>query len=88
MVYEWDESKRMSNLSKHGLDFSLAHQIIESPKMFDVMDDRFDYGEERHLAFAELNGVWLCLCYVPKPNDTIRVVSLRRAHRKEWSKLI
>jgi uncharacterized DUF497 family protein len=69
------------------LDFVLADQIIESPEMFDVVDERFDYGEDRHLAYAKINGVWLCLCYVQKPDDTIRVVSLRRAHKKEWSKL-
>ena len=88
MIYEWDESKRVSNLEKHGLDFPLAKQIMESPVMFDVIDNRFDYSEERHLAYAEINGVRLCLCYVPKPDDTIRVVSLRRAHTKEWGKLI
>ncbi|MDR1361147.1 MAG: BrnT family toxin [Rickettsiales bacterium] len=87
MIYEWDENKRKTNLEKHGLDFVLAKLIINSPDMYDVIDDRFDYGEERHLAYARINEVYLCLCYVPKTKDLIRVISLRFAHKKEWKKL-
>ncbi|MDR0449192.1 MAG: BrnT family toxin [Rickettsiales bacterium] len=87
MIYEWDEKKRKANIEKHGLDFALASQIMEADAMSDILDDRFDYGEERHLAYAKVGGVYLCLCYAPKHDDTIRVISLRRAHKKEWRKL-
>jgi uncharacterized DUF497 family protein len=87
MTFEWDENKRRSNIEKHGLDFVLALQILEAPDMYEILDDRFDYGEDRYLAYAEINGVRLCLCYARKPKDTIRVISLRRAHKKEWRKL-
>ncbi|MDR1063091.1 MAG: BrnT family toxin [Azoarcus sp.] len=30
MIYEWDESKRATNLRKHGLDFIDAVLVLES----------------------------------------------------------
>jgi uncharacterized DUF497 family protein len=87
MMYEWDEVKRKSNIEKHGLDFVLAPLIMDSTDMFVLPDDRFDYGEDRYLAYAEINGMRLCVCYVKKTKDTIRIISLRRAHKKEWRKL-
>jgi uncharacterized DUF497 family protein len=86
MTFEWDENKRKSNIEKHGLDFVLAPHILEALDMFAILDDRFDYGEDRYLAYAEINGIKLCLCYARKAKDTIRVISLRRAHKKEWRK--
>ena len=89
MRYMWDPAKQKANIEKHGLDFSLAERIINATAMRDVVDDRTDknYGEERHLAYAEVNGVKLCLCYVSREPDIIRPISLRRAHEKEWRKL-
>ncbi|MFX1716192.1 BrnT family toxin [Paraburkholderia sp. A1RO-5L] len=30
MIYEWDETKRATNLEKHGLDFVDAELVLES----------------------------------------------------------
>jgi uncharacterized DUF497 family protein len=30
MIYEWDETKRTTNLLKHGLDFLHAYEVLES----------------------------------------------------------
>ena len=87
MNYEWDSAKRRSNLEKHGLDFSLAEMILSADSVADIIDDRFSYGEERHLAYAEVNETRLCLCYAKKQGDIIRIISLRRAHEKEWRKI-
>jgi uncharacterized DUF497 family protein len=31
MLFEWDESKRQSNLAKHHIDFQDAIRIFENP---------------------------------------------------------
>jgi uncharacterized DUF497 family protein len=31
MLFEWDESKRQSNLAKHHIDFQDALRILEGP---------------------------------------------------------
>ena len=33
---KWDESKRIKNLTKHGLDFNNAGQVLKSPFRLDV----------------------------------------------------
>ncbi len=53
MQFEWDESKRISNLRKHSIDF------LDVPPVFNgailtIEDDRFDYGEERFVTFGLL----------------------------------
>jgi len=85
MKFIWDENKLKSNLEKHGLDFDVAKEVFHAPEVSVFIDDRFDYGEERRLAYAIVDGIKLCLCYVHKKEE-IRVISLRRVHDKEWRK--
>ncbi len=56
--FEWDEAKRKLNLRKHGVDFA------DLPPLFDgvtvtVLDDRFEYGEDRFLTLGVLQGIGL-----------------------------
>ena len=85
MKFIWDENKLKSNLEKHGLDFDIAEDILSVQSAFDMIDDRFDYDEERHLVYSELDGVKLCMCYTFR-GDEIRVISIRKVHNKEWRK--
>ena len=87
MRYVWNETKRMANIEKHGLDFDIAERIIESSEVLRVPDNRFEYGEERQLAFTELDGVKLCLCFTVRA-DEYRIISLRRVHDREWRRLM
>jgi len=82
----WDEEKSESNLTKHRLDFNLAEKVFSASKVIDLIDDRRDYGEERHFAFAEVEGVKMCLGYVYR-DDTYRAISLRHVRDREWRKL-
>ncbi len=47
---EWDESKRQTNLKKHGLDFAVAHYVLKSPFRLDV--DTIRNNENRTHSFA------------------------------------
>ena len=49
--FEWDERKRATNLTKHGVDFELAKLIFEGPTL-EGPDDRRNYGERRIGAFG------------------------------------
>ena len=55
MTFDWDESKRISNLRKHGIDF-LDVPAVFSELIVTVEDDRFVYGEERFVTFGLLQG--------------------------------
>ena len=47
MQYAWDEAKAEANLAKHGISFSAAARALEDPGKVEIVDDRFEYGEER-----------------------------------------
>jgi uncharacterized DUF497 family protein len=81
MRFEWDETKRRANLRQHGLDF-LAVERIFAGVTITALDDRFDYGEIRFLTIGVLNGRVVAVTHT-ETVDLIRVISLRKASRRE-----
>jgi uncharacterized DUF497 family protein len=53
--FEWDEQKRLANARKHGIGFADAVSIFEGDIVV-VLDDHFDYGQTRYIAFGLLQG--------------------------------
>jgi uncharacterized protein len=81
MEFEWDENKRQSNLSKHGIDFVRAASIFNSP-ILEKEDNRYDYDENRLIAIGETNGVILFVVYTMR-GSIYRIISARRATKRE-----
>ncbi len=81
MEFEWDEDKRQSNLSKHGIDFVRAAGIFNSP-ILEKEDNRYDYGESRFIALGETNGIVLFVVYTMR-GSVYRIISARRATKRE-----
>ena len=79
--FEWDESKRLSNLQKHGIDFIRACQIFDGLTV-EFEDNRYDYGEDRFIAIGETQGVILTVVFTYR-EDLIRLISARPATRYE-----
>ena len=81
MVYEWDKAKNCNVFAKHGLAFEDAGQVFARPCVtFD--DDRFDYGEERLTTLGLLAGRVIVIAHAPR-GETTRVISMRKANRRE-----
>ena len=78
MNFEWDERKNESNISKHGFDFAEADRIFNLP-MLVFYDDRQDYGEDRLVGIGLLDGRVVVLVYTEPDEETIRIISLRKA---------
>jgi uncharacterized protein len=76
--FEWDEKKRRQNIRKHGLDFRDAWEIFTSPMLI-ALDDREDYSENRWIGLGMLQSRVVVVLFVERQNDTIRIVSLRKA---------
>jgi len=55
MDFEWDESKREGNISKHGIDF--AETIAVLPQAV-LAPARTVGGEQRNMAIIELQETW------------------------------
>ena len=78
MNFEWDERKNESNISKHGFDFADADRIFNLP-MLVFFDDRQDYGEDRLVGIGLLDGRVVVVVYTEPDQETIRIISLRKA---------
>lgn len=79
--FEWNEDKERINIVKHGIDFETATGIWDGP-MLQRIDDRFDYGETRFVAFGEVDGRVLAVVYTWR-GDACRIISARMANRHE-----
>jgi uncharacterized protein len=82
MVFVWDETKRRSNLKKHGLDFNDAHLVYENPDKCTYDASRDDECRLMDVALAVVRGRLLTLVYTEQ-NDKVRVISFRHASRTE-----
>jgi uncharacterized protein len=81
-VYVWDESKRKSNLKKHGLDFRDAYLVYENPGKCTYDASRHDEYRLVDVALAVVRGKLLTLVYT-ETEDEVRVISFRNASHEE-----
>ena len=81
MRYVFDPAKDRLNQVKHGVSLALAEVLFLGP-VTSEMDDRFDYGEVRQIAFGLINQR-LFVCVHSDREGERRVISLRKANRRE-----
>ena len=78
MRFEWDERKNQVNLAKHGFDFADAYLIFNMPMVVEL-DAREIYGEDRYIGIGLLQGRVVVIVYTEPNEQTIRIISLRKA---------
>lgn len=81
MDITFDPAKNASNLAKHGMPLTAAVDMDMDAALVRV-DDRADYDETRYVAIGPLNGR-LCVLVFTVREQTIRVISLRKANSRE-----
>jgi uncharacterized DUF497 family protein len=81
MDCEWDETKRLSNILKHGIDFADAIEVLEGD-FAEAEDLRRPYGERRFLVTGELRGELIRLVFTWR-GERRRIISVRRARQNE-----
>jgi uncharacterized DUF497 family protein len=78
----WDETKRQTNLQKHGLDFADANEVLESRYRFDI--DVVRGGELRTQSMSYAMGFLAVLTVVhTERDDSTRIISFRPASTNE-----
>ncbi|WP_394753036.1 BrnT family toxin [Crenothrix sp.] len=77
----WDETKRQSNLSKHGLDFVDAGEVLESFYRLDALITRSGELRTQSMSYALGFLAVLTVVHVERDNAT-RIISFRRASNK------
>lgn len=90
MTFEWDADKNRANMRKHGFSLAEAEGMFRRP--FLVRPDvREEYGEMRWIGIGMIQDRVAFVAFAERPNDTIRIISLRKANheeREEYEKAI
>lgn len=78
--FEYDQSKSLANLAKHGIDFIVAQQLWNDPEALEVKAKSDD--EERFIVIGLIEDKhWSAI--VTYRNDSIRLISVRRSRKQE-----
>ncbi len=80
MEIEYDLAKDAANILNHGISLARASDLENAVV---VRDDRFD--EQRFRIYGQIDGHNVCAA-VTLRGSVVRVISLRRAHRKEMKR--
>jgi hypothetical protein len=80
--FEWDEKKNRQNVKKHGLDFADAGEMFRGALFIDP-DTREEYGEKRWVGLGTIGGRITYVVFTERSPETIRIISLRKASRRE-----
>ncbi|MHA6689111.1 BrnT family toxin [Devosia sp. A449] len=85
MEFEWDDAKNRLNLEKHAVGFDAVRDFVWNDAIIEA-DIRRDYGEERFIARGfSGDGQGYHIVFTIRA-DKIRVISMRRFSRKDYSR--
>ena len=85
--YIWDDKKQETNINKHGITFKEAKTAFDDVNGLIKPDPDHSQDEERFIliGFSDSSRL-LIVCHCYRDNDnTIRIISARKAHKKEWA---
>ncbi|WP_420854625.1 BrnT family toxin [Sneathiella marina] len=80
-MFEWDEKKSQQNKAVRGFDFSIVEQF-DFDTALTILDNRKDYGEIRFRSTGRIEGKLFSVTWTARGKN-IRIISVRRAHKKE-----
>jgi uncharacterized DUF497 family protein len=81
MRISYDPEKNQRNIVERGLSFDEVANL-DWNAAFILKDDRRDYGEDRYRVLGKLGEELYAVVFTPR-EDEIRVISFRRANRRE-----
>lgn len=84
MNYEWDPDKAARNLFKHGVNFTDAVGVFEDDCAITIEDT--SHAEDRYVTIGmDFTLRLLVVVYTWREENTIRIISARKALAKERS---
>jgi uncharacterized DUF497 family protein len=85
LTFEWDPRKARSNLIKHGVGFEEASTVFGDLSSLTIPDPGHSRTEERYVTMGTtFTGKLLVVVHTDR-GDNIRIISARRASRRERS---
>lgn len=82
--FEWDPHKDQANQKKHGLSFDQAVELFTGDNDYlEIYDEGHSDEEDRFIAIGPTRAGVVVVVYTERREDVIRVVSARKATKKE-----
>lgn len=85
IAFEWDKGKNRENIRRHGIPFAEAQTAFNDENGRIIHDPDHSDEEDRFilLGFSNMSRlVLVCHCY-RKEDEVIRIISARKANKKE-----
>ena len=83
MEFEWDNSKAVANLKKHGIDFAEAKQAFYDDYAATLPDDEHSWDERRMRLIGATPNRLLVVIYVEVIADLMHIISARKPNKRE-----
>ena len=83
LSFEWDESKARSNQARHGVGFEEASTVFSDPLSLTIPDAAHSQLEDRFIIVGNSHQGKLLVVIHTERGDNIRIISARRASRRE-----
>ena len=83
LTFEWDENKAKQNLKKHGVSFEEAATVFGGLLSRTIADPLHSEDEDRFVILGESHGRRLVVVVFTERGENIRIISARRASRRE-----
>ncbi|ASK33262.1 hypothetical protein CEK62_02100 [Alcanivorax sp. N3-2A] len=84
LEFEWDPRKEASNQRKHGVSFQEAKTAFTDEFARVIGDPDHSTEEDRFILLGtSIHSRLLVVCHCVREADTIRVISARKANRRE-----
>ena len=84
VLFEWDINKARKNEAKHKVNFEEASSVFDDPLACIFNDPDHSLEEDREIIIGHsISGRLLIVCFTERMKDTVRIISARKASRKE-----
>ena len=83
LIFEWDLKKAKTNLEKHGISFEEASTAFKDPLSLTIDDPLHSSDEERLILIGMSYYNHILVIVHTEIGDNIRIISARKATRKE-----
>jgi uncharacterized DUF497 family protein len=81
--FEWDPAKAAANLKRHRVSFHEAAAVVADPLSTTFPDEVHSEDEAHFLTIGAASRGNIVVVAHTERNDTIRIISARRATRRE-----
>ena len=84
--FDWDPDKNKKNRQKHKIWFEEAIQVFDDPRAQMFFDKEHSDHEDRFILLGSSFSNVLVVIYCERKQSTVRIISARKATKKEIKK--